>query len=83
MRPISLKNCPYCGCSKIFVSRSAIWWRKVCAVVFLLRLVRCHTCMRRHFRPIFVRTAEPPAGNKAPAKGAEVFPFKKKAKRPA
>jgi hypothetical protein len=78
MRRISLRNCPYCGCSRIFVSRSATWWHRVCVFVFLLRLVRCHVCMRRHFRPMFVRTAELPARSEGPRRAADVFSFKKK-----
>jgi hypothetical protein len=32
---------------------------------------------------MFVRTVELPAGNKAPSKAAQAFPFKKKEKRSA
>ena len=81
MRRISLKNCPYCGCSKIYVSPSKTLWQKI-SVVFLLRLVRCHVCMRRHFRPIFLPAAENPARN-TPRKAADVVSFKTKEKRPA
>jgi hypothetical protein len=56
MRRISLRNCPYCGCSKIYTSSSTTLWHKVCSL-FLLRLVRCHVCMRRHYRPIFLPAA--------------------------
>ena len=77
MRRISLKNCPHCGCSKIYVSSSATRWDKIC-VVFLLQLVRCHICMRRHFRPIFVRAAENPT-----RKVAKVFSFEERKRRPA
>ena len=60
MRRISLRNCPYCGCSKIYASSSALLWRAISSL-FLIRLVRCHVCMRRHYRPIFVATPENPA----------------------
>jgi hypothetical protein len=75
MRRISLKNCPHCGCSTIYVSRSPTVWDRF-YVVFLLRLVRCHVCMKRHFRPFFVRTPENPARDPARRMAPEVFPFK-------
>ena len=59
MRRISLKNCPYCGSSKVYASSSATLWQKF-SVLFLLRLVRCHHCMRRHFQPIFLPAARAP-----------------------
>jgi hypothetical protein len=30
--------------------------------IFLLRLVRCHTCTRHHYRPILCAAAKPLAG---------------------
>jgi hypothetical protein len=30
--------------------------------IFLLQLVRCHTCTRHHYRPIVFTTAKPAAG---------------------
>jgi hypothetical protein len=57
MRRISLKNCPYCGYSEIYISSSTSLWPRI-SVLFLLRLVRCHVCMRRHYRPIFMPTAK-------------------------
>ena len=80
MRRFSLKNCPYCGCSKIYVSSSTTRWQKV-SVMFLLRLVRCHVCFRRHYRPIVVPVAENPARQISPRKPAEVVVIKEK--RPA
>jgi hypothetical protein len=77
MRRISLKNCPYCGCSKIYVSSSKVPWQ-IISVVFMLRLVRCHVCMRRSFRPIFLFAAENPARNISACKVGEVRSPKKK-----
>ena len=74
MRSIRLKNCPYCGCSKIYGSRSATPWDWFCTL-FGLRLVRCHVCMRRHYRPMFVRTAENAARKVPPGEAAELFSF--------
>jgi hypothetical protein len=80
MRRISLKNCPYCGCSKIYASRSATPWDRFYAL-FWLRLVRCHVCMRRHYRPMFVRTPDNPARKTAPGKAAEVFSFERRGRK--
>jgi hypothetical protein len=82
MRRVSLKNCPYCGCSQIYVSSSATLWQRT-SVLFLLRLVRCHTCMHRHFRPIFVATPKPPSTDAVSRKSVDVVPIKKAEKRPA
>lgn len=83
MRRISWKNCPYCGCSTIYASSSKTPGRKI-ATLFLLRLVRCHICMRRHFRPMFVRTEENPARTALSRKVADVVRFEKaKKRRPA
>ena len=79
MRPIRVKNCPFCGCSKIYDSRSATPWDRFCAL-FLLRLVRCHVCMRRHYRPVFVRTPANPARKAVPGKAPEVFSFEERSK---
>jgi hypothetical protein len=57
VRRIGLKNCPYCGSSKVFPSQSKTLWEAV-PVVFLLRLVRCRDCMRRHYRPLLLPTAK-------------------------
>jgi hypothetical protein len=68
MRRISFKTCPHCGCSKIYGSSSS-FLRQAVSFLFLLRLVRCHVCMRRHYRPIFVSTAENPARAKVATRG--------------
>ena len=79
MRPIRVKNCPFCGCSKIYASRSATPWDRFWAH-FLLRLVRCHVCMRRHYRPMFVRTLANPAIKTVPGKAPEVLSFEERSK---
>lgn len=56
MRRISFKNCPYCGCSKIYTSSTTTPWQTL-ASLFMLRIVRCHVCMRRHYRPAFLPVA--------------------------
>ncbi len=82
MRRISLKNCPYCGCSKIYVSSSATLWQKV-SVLGLLRLIRCHVCMRRHFRPFFLPVAKLPPAETVLGKPTEVLSTRRKEKRTA
>jgi len=53
MRRISLKrNCPFCGGSKVHPSESKTVWEQLSPMI-LLRLSRCYSCMRRHYRPIF------------------------------
>jgi hypothetical protein len=82
MRRIGVKNCPYCGASEVYVSAPKTFWERVPAV-FLLGLVRCHRCMRRHYRPMFLPAAENPARNTSPRKPAEAVSAKKQTKRPA
>lgn len=57
MHRIGLTSCPYCGRSEIYVSDRRTLWQRL-SIVFLLRLVRCHVCMRRHYRPIIYPTAK-------------------------
>jgi hypothetical protein len=59
MHRIGLTSCPYCGSSEIYASDTRTLWQRV-PIVFLLRLVRCHVCMRRHYRPIIYPTPKPP-----------------------
>ena len=57
MRKISISNCPYCGSPEVYRSRPKTF--PDYAVLFLLlEPVRCHRCIRRHFRPIFLPTPE-------------------------
>ena len=47
-------NCPYCGkAEELYTSRPKTWLDKVCQF-FFFQLVRCHSCMRRHYRPLFL-----------------------------
>ena len=46
-------------------------------MALLLRLVRCHVCMRRHFRPMFVHTPELPVGYEVTGQGVDKFAFEK------
>ena len=57
MHRIGLTSCPYCGSSEIYASDPRTLWQRI-PIVFLLRLVRCHACMRRHYRPIIYPTAK-------------------------
>lgn len=56
---IGLTNCPYCGSYNVYASTPRNLWEMV-SVVFLLRRVRCHVCMHRHYRPILLFTAKRP-----------------------
>jgi hypothetical protein len=53
MRRIGLHNCPYCGKDEIYVSPPKTWRDEVCCF-FFLQVVICHSCMRRHYRPLFL-----------------------------
>jgi hypothetical protein len=54
VRRIGLNSCPYCGKSQeLYSSRPQSWHDEVC-LFFFLQVVRCHCCMRRHYRPLFL-----------------------------
>jgi hypothetical protein len=54
VRRIGLTNCPYCGKDdEIYTSRPQTWHDEVC-LFFFLQVVRCHFCMIRHYRPLFL-----------------------------
>jgi hypothetical protein len=53
MRRIGLHNCPYCGKTDIYASRPKTWRDEVCCFAFL-QVVRCYSCLRRHYRPLFL-----------------------------
>jgi hypothetical protein len=59
MRRIGLMNCPYCGSGSVYASKLRTLWETV-AILFLLRPVRCHVCMHRHYRPILLFVAKRP-----------------------
>jgi hypothetical protein len=67
MLRIGLEGCPYCGSLEVYRSRiePVEWLDRVC-MLFLLQLVRCHGCMRRHYRPLLFPAPEYP--NHQPAK---------------
>lgn len=48
--------------------------------MFFLRLVRCHVCMRRHYRPVFLPVAVNPARTAAPRKAAAFVSIREKEK---
>ena len=55
VRRIGLSNNgPYCGkAEELYTSRAKTWLDKVCQF-FFLHLVRCHSCMRRHYHLTFL-----------------------------
>ena len=53
MRRIGLQSCPYCGKDEIYASRPRTWHDELCCF-FFLQVVRCHSCMRRYYRPLFL-----------------------------
>ena len=56
MPRIGRSVCPYCcGSSHIYVSRFKSLW-EVAASLLLLRPVRCHDCLSRFYRPVFMKT---------------------------
>lgn len=82
MRRIGLKNCPYCGSSNVYTSTPKTLWERFPAL-FLHRLVRCHTCMRRHFRPLLLPAPKHPEEYVVPSKPVEAVSTKKTVKRSA
>jgi hypothetical protein len=61
MRRIGLNRCPYCGNFEVYRSRiEPVTWLDRACVLFLLQLVRCHGCMRRHYRPLLFPAPEYP-----------------------
>ena len=63
MRRVGLHNCPYCGREEIYASQPKTLGDEV-ARLFLFRVVRCHSCMHRHFRPFFLTSVPPPSAKK-------------------
>jgi hypothetical protein len=53
MRRIGLQNYPYCGRADMYASQPKTWHDEVCCF-FFFQVVRCHTRMRRHYRPLFL-----------------------------
>jgi len=53
MHRVAVSGCPYCGSSDIRFSRPRNRWEEV-ANLLLLRPGRCHSCLRRCYRPAFI-----------------------------
>ena len=66
MRSIGLGRCPYCSSDEIYRSGTRTIWDRL-AFIVLLRPVRCHGCMRRHFTPLIYRTNRYVVGTKPAA----------------
>ena len=62
MRRIGPQDCPYCGNTEIYASRPRTW-HEVCGF-FFLQVVRCHSCMRRYYRPLFLPPVPIPPAKK-------------------
>jgi hypothetical protein len=69
MRSIALGRCPHCSSDEIYRSRVRSVSDKL-AFLVLLRPVRCHGCMHRHFTPILFRTKHYVVGAKPPQNSA-------------
>ena len=64
MLRIGKEKCPYCHRSSVYVSGPKNLWEEF-AVLLLLRPVRCHDCMHRFYRPLFIPTPVVPARSSA------------------
>src|ERR1700757_2766818 len=71
LRRLGLNHCPYCGDHELYRSRTEplTWLDRACGLL-LLRLVRCHECELRHYRPVFLATPEYPHPTRARTAGA-------------
>ena len=57
---IKLRSCAYCyDPSHVYLSRIKTFW-DMAAMIFMLRPVRCHSCLGRFYRPFFLNTPPPP-----------------------
>lgn len=55
------RSCPYChDSSHVYLSRVQTLWDAF-AFVIMLRPVRCHSCLRRFYRPFFLDIPTAPA----------------------
>lgn len=64
MLRIGKEKCPYCYRSDVYVSSPKSLWEEFAALL-LLRPVRCHDCMHRFYRPLFVPTPLAPTRSSA------------------
>ena len=76
MLRVGLTQCPYCRRADIYISHPKDFWEEI-AILLLLRPVRCHDCMRRFLRPLFVSTPVALHGINS-RKSAQPFPAKEK-----
>ncbi len=53
-------SCPYCGNLAVYRSQPETWLARVC-LLLPLELVRCHGCMRQHYRPLLSPAPEFPS----------------------
>src|SRR5205807_9979583 len=54
VRRIGLNSGPYCDrIEGLYLSRPQTWRDEVCSF-FIRQVVRCHSCMLRHYRPLFL-----------------------------
>ena len=49
------ENCPHCDQGEIYVSRPQ-GLREELLILLLLRPVRCHSCLARFYRPLWLPT---------------------------
>lgn len=66
MRRIALFNkCPYCREAQDIYSSNPEGWRDEVCLFLLLQVVRCHSCTRRHYRPLFLPPVPVAPGKKS------------------
>jgi hypothetical protein len=82
MLKFGLERCPDCDSSVVYASRPQSRGEEMAAFL-LLQLVRCHSCMSRHYRPIFLPTLEKPASTAASSKSSWQVSATKKVERSA
>lgn len=70
MLGIGFMGCPYCPSFKVYRSQPVRWFQRA-SVLFLLRLVRCHVCLRQHYRPILLPAPESPLSARKSARTAQ------------
>jgi hypothetical protein len=81
VRRVGLKNCPYCGkAEELYSSRPQTWRDELC-LFFFFQVVRCHSCMRRHYRPLFMQPV--PVWPEAKAKPVKAVGEEEKRRRQA
>jgi hypothetical protein len=82
MRRLGIVSCPYCGSAEVYASAPKRFRERLYSF-FLVRLVRCHVCMRRHLRPAILPAAKYPGKYTIPTKSVQAVPSKKGEKRSA